>query len=71
MLFCDVAGFTAYCDRRSPEELVDALQAMVMQFEAIAAANQLVKIKTIGDAFLATAGLLVPVDNPVMAAIEA
>lgn len=71
VLFCDVVGFTAFCDRRSPEELVDALQAMVMEFEAIAAARSLVKIKTIGDAFLATSGLLVHVENPVLAAIEA
>lgn len=71
VLFCDVVGFTAYCDRRSPEELVDALQAMVMEFETIAASHTLVKIKTIGDAFLATSGLLVPVANPVLAAVEA
>jgi CheY-like chemotaxis protein len=68
VLFCDVAGFTSYCDNRPPEEVLANLQALVERYEEIALAHDLQKIKTIGDAFMAVAGLLKPVENPVLAA---
>ena len=68
VLFCDIVGFTAYCDRNPPEKVVAELQALVQTFEDIAQANEMEKIKTIGDAFLSTAGLLRKVDSPVGAA---
>ena len=58
VLFCDVADFTAYCERNPPEQVVAELQALVERFEEIADRHGLEKIKTVGDAFLATAGLL-------------
>jgi adenylate cyclase len=70
VLFCDVADFTVYCDRYPPEQVVAELQALVERFEEIADRHGLEKIKTIGDAFLATAGLLRRVENPVLAAIR-
>ncbi|MDG2113375.1 MAG: adenylate/guanylate cyclase domain-containing protein [Actinomycetota bacterium] len=70
VVFCDIVGFTAYCDRTAPEEVVMGLNAQVTRFEEIAHQHRLEKIKTIGDAFMATAGLLVPVDNPLRAAVE-
>jgi DNA-binding response OmpR family regulator len=66
VLFCDIVGFTAYCDRRAPEEVIGSLQQLVEIFEVIADRNGLEKIKTIGDAFMSSAGLLHPVDNPVL-----
>ena len=68
VLFCDIVGFTAYCDRNPPEKVVAELQALVQAFEDIAQANEMEKIKTIGDAFLSTAGLLRKIDSPVRAA---
>jgi adenylate cyclase len=70
VLFCDVADFTAYCDRTAPEKVVAELQALVEEFERICAAVGLEKIKTVGDALLATAGLLQPVDDPLLAAVR-
>ena len=57
VLFCDIAGFTQYCDRHSPEEVLGHLQNLVEAFEELAARNGLEKIKTIGDSFMCTAGL--------------
>lgn len=65
VLFCDIVGFTAYCDQTPPETVVGQLQGLVQAFEEIALANNLEKIKTIGDAFLATGGLLQKTENPV------
>ena len=70
VLFCDVVGFTAYCDKHAPEEVVAHLQALVNAFEKIASRHGLEKIKTIGDAFMATAGLLEYVDGPALASVR-
>ena len=70
VMFADVAGFTSYCDQYSPEEVVDNLQLLVENFEEIANAHGLEKIKTAGDAFMAVAGLLVPSADPVMASLR-
>lgn len=70
VLFCDVVGFTRYCDQHPPEQVVSELQALVADFEEIVSKHEMEKIKTIGDAFLATAGLLHRVDEPVLASIK-
>jgi class 3 adenylate cyclase len=66
VLFADIVGFTTFCDKREPEEVVQHLQELSLAFEAIAEKHQVEKIKTIGDCFMATAGLLTPVENPVL-----
>ncbi|MBL8920386.1 MAG: response regulator [Myxococcaceae bacterium] len=71
VLFCDVVSFTAWCERRAPEEVVRTLQAMVQRFEEIADQHGLEKIKTIGDAFMATAGLFEPLPSPVLSCVRA
>jgi class 3 adenylate cyclase len=70
VLFCDIVGFTAYCDRREPEEVIGYLQQLVEIFELIADNNGLEKIKTIGDSFMTTAGLLRPLDNPALSCVK-
>jgi class 3 adenylate cyclase len=69
VLFADIVGFTAYCDQHPPEQVVAELQALVGAFEEIVEAHGLEKIKTIGDAFLATAGLLRALDGSLEAAL--
>ena len=64
VLFCDIVAFTDYCDKHPPEEIHAHLQSLVEAFEKIAGEHGLEKIKTIGDAFMATAGLLTPLENP-------
>ena len=70
VLFCDIAGFTAYCDQHPPEEVHRHLQSLVEAFERLTAAHGLEKIKTIGDSFMATAGLLAPLENPALACVR-
>lgn len=71
VLFCDVVNFTAWCDHHAPESVVDTLQVMVSEFETIVDRYGLLKIKTVGDAFMATAGLLESSRNPVEACLHA
>jgi class 3 adenylate cyclase len=69
VLFCDVVGFTAYCESHAPETVFAELEALIDRFEEIAQKYNLEKIKTVGDAFMATANLLSPLDEPVRAAV--
>jgi adenylate cyclase len=70
VLFCDVANFTSYCDKHEPEEVVSRLDALFLLFEQVTARHGLEKIKTIGDAFMAAAGLLNEVEDPLRAALR-
>ena len=70
ILFCDVAGFTHYCNQHPPEEVFSHLQTMVEYFEGLTLEHGLEKIKTIGDAFMATAGLLAPAENPTLNSVR-
>ena len=70
VLMADVVSFTQFCDSNPPEVAVSRLHNLVDGFEEIAGAYELEKIKTIGDAFMATAGLLHIIKNPVEAAVD-
>jgi adenylate cyclase len=70
VLFCDIVGFTPYSASRQPEEIVAALQLLFEAYEDLAARHDMYKIKTIGDSFMSTAGLLVRVPNPVLSAVR-
>ena len=71
VLFADVLGFTVYCDQHPPEQVVADLNRLAGAFEEITTSYGLEKIKTVGDAFMATANLLEPHDDSVMACLGA
>lgn len=71
VLFADIVGFTAYCDSHDPEEVVAALAEVTGRFEEISERFGLEKMKTIGDSFMATAGLLDPLLNPDLQCVKA
>jgi class 3 adenylate cyclase len=70
VLYCDIVGFTAYCDVTPPEQVVAELQTLVSGFEELTDRHGLEKIKTIGDAYLATAGLQRHTVSPLSAAVR-
>jgi class 3 adenylate cyclase len=65
VLFADLVGFTAYCGRHGPEEVVSYLQRLVEAWDGIAAGHGVEKIKTVGDGFMAACNLLEPARDPV------
>ncbi|MDP4025294.1 adenylate/guanylate cyclase domain-containing protein [Methylobacterium sp. NEAU 140] len=69
VLFIDLVGFTAWCHGRAPEEIVSEIHHLAEAFEVTAARHGLENIKTIGDAFMATANLLQPNADPIWAAV--
>ena len=60
VLFCDFKGFTRISEQLSPEELVDELDYCFRVFDNIIDDYGIEKIKTIGDAYMAAAGLPTP-----------
>ena len=70
VLFCDVTNFTAYCDKHEPEDVVSRLDALFVIFERVTAKHGLEKIKTIGDGFMAVAGLLHVMEDPIGSAVR-
>ena len=69
VLFADIVEFTKFSEDVSAEVLVHVLNDIFTSFDSIADYRGLEKIKTIGDAYMAAAGLPVPVaDHAVRAA---
>jgi adenylate cyclase len=74
VLFTDFQNFTGMSQRLSPKELIDELHACFSAFDLILEKHGIEKIKTVGDAYLAAAGVPVALANhaeeTVRAAIE-
>ncbi|MEO1443634.1 MAG: adenylate/guanylate cyclase domain-containing protein [Chloroflexota bacterium] len=62
VLFSDLVGFTAYAAQVSPKNLIELLNEIFSEFDALTEIYGLEKIKTIGDSYMAVCGL--PVANP-------
>jgi len=60
ILFCDFVGFTAISAQLSPEELIRELSEIFSAFDSICEENNTSRIKTIGDAYMAVAGIHTP-----------
>ena len=57
VLFCDLEGFTSYCARRQPSEVVTTLNSLFATFDALLPQHRVHKVTTIGDCYVAAAGL--------------
>jgi class 3 adenylate cyclase len=65
VLFGDICGFTELATRVPPRDLVEMLNDVFSTFDALTAEAGVEKIKTIGDAYMAVAGVPVPRENHV------
>ena len=71
VLFTDFVNFTGVSSRLSPNELVTQIHEYFIAFDAIIEKNELEKIKTIGDAYLAVCGLPQLNENHAIKAVKA
>ena len=60
VLFADIVDFTPLSAHKTPRALVELLNRIFSEFDTLADAHGLEKIKTIGDAYMAVAGLPEP-----------
>jgi guanylate cyclase len=63
ILFADVVDFTPFAQRLAPAEVVGILDQLFSHFDALVERHGLEKIKTIGDAYMAAAGVPDPSPN--------
>jgi guanylate cyclase len=63
ILFADVVDFTPLSRRLPPAEVVGILDRLFSHFDALVERHGLEKIKTIGDCYMAAAGVPDPVDD--------
>ena len=57
VLFADIVGFTPLSSKLSPEEVVDSLNTVFTHFDRLAEKHGVEKIRTIGDSYMAAAGV--------------
>ncbi len=60
ILFMDMADFTKFADNKDPKIVVTVLDELFTRFDQIAERHGLEKIKTIGDCYMAAAGVPEP-----------
>lgn len=63
VLFADIVGFTPLSSNMSPEEVVDSLNNVFTNFDKLADKHGVEKIRTIGDSYMAAAGVPVTRDD--------
>lgn len=70
VIFADITGFTPLAASLGPERIVALLDEIFTAFDAAAARSGIEKIKTIGDAYMAVAGLPAPMPDHAAAAVN-
>jgi class 3 adenylate cyclase/CHASE3 domain sensor protein len=70
VLFADIVGFTAMSEKISPDELVKLLNHLFSAFDDSAQDLEIEKIKTIGDCYMAVAGLTNEADGSPTTMVE-
>ncbi|MGH8927597.1 MAG: adenylate/guanylate cyclase domain-containing protein, partial [Acidimicrobiia bacterium] len=70
VLFADLVGFTPMSEQLSPEDVVELLDGLFSEFDAMADRRGLEKIKTVGDAYMVVGGLPEPRSDAVEAVAE-
>lgn len=72
VLFVDIVGFTALSAHKTPEQVVDILNAVFSEFDALVARHGAEKIKTIGDAYMVVGkGALAPIAELALDMVQA
>jgi len=70
VLFMDIVGFTRRAAQIPPEQLVIFLNRVFTRFDALVETHGMEKIKTIGDAYMAVAGVPEPREDHARAAAD-
>ncbi len=70
VLFADIVGFTAMSEKISPDDLVKLLNHLFSAFDDSAQDLEIEKIKTIGDCYMAVAGLTNEADGSPTAMVK-
>ena len=56
-MFADIVGFTAWSSAREPSQVFTLLETVYHAFDKIAKRRRVFKVETVGDCYVAVAGL--------------
>ena len=70
VMFADISGFVALSRKLGPQRVVELLNTIVRRFDRLASKHGVEKIKTIGDAYMAVAGVPDSCDDHAVRAVE-
>eukprot|EP00980_Cylindrotheca_fusiformis_P023088 scaffold10105_cov129-Cylindrotheca_fusiformis.AAC.1 len=70
VVFADIAGFTAWSSAREPQQVFVLLENIYGALDAIANKFVIFKVETVGDCYVAAAGLPEPMDNHAIVACK-
>lgn len=63
VVFADIVGFTSWSSVREPSQVFTLLESIYRTFDKIAKTRRIYKVETVGDAYLAVAGVPLPMPN--------
>eukprot|EP00977_Amphora_coffeiformis_P005788 scaffold1221_cov207-Amphora_coffeaeformis.AAC.47 len=63
VMFCDIAGFTAWSSVREPSQVFTLLETVYRAFDRMAKHRHVFKVETVGDCYVAVAGCPNPMKN--------
>eukprot|EP00980_Cylindrotheca_fusiformis_P020351 scaffold7354_cov93-Cylindrotheca_fusiformis.AAC.4 len=63
VVYADIVGFTAWSSAREPQQVFLLLESIYHSFDKIAYRHDIFKVETVGDCYVAAAGLPEPVGN--------
>eukprot|EP00934_Nitzschia_sp_Nitz4_P002440 Nitzschia sp. Nitz4//scaffold67_size101165//98871//101089//NITZ4_004548-RA/size101165-augustus-gene-0.19-mRNA-1//1//CDS//3329556531//2435//frame0 len=70
VMFADLAGFTKWSSTREPSQVFTLLENLYGKFDSCAEASSVFKVETIGDCYLAVAGLPEPRPDHAVAMVK-
>lgn len=68
ILFADISGFTAWSSSREPSQVFQLLESTYQVFDRLAKKHRIFKVETVGDCYVAVAGLPEPRADHALAA---
>lgn len=70
VMFADISGFTAWASTREPAQVFQLLETIYGAFDEIARRSQIFKVETVGDCYVAVAGLPQPRKDHALAMVR-
>ncbi|CAJ1963434.1 unnamed protein product [Cylindrotheca closterium] len=70
IVFADIVGFTAWSSAREPQQVFALLETIYAAFDRVAYRHNVFKVETVGDSYVAAAGLPEPMEEHAVAACK-
>lgn len=70
IMFADISNFTLWCAMHSPNQVFTLLESLFFEFDKIATEMEIFRLSTVGDCYIATAGVPYPRDDHAVVLVQ-